>query len=107
MPRRLSRLLSELISIELTYGMVWTPDVETEDARDLIRARLDAVAALKSTSTREYVFWAKSADLGGGHAKEALDFCVQTVEENHERVRALYVACCDGKWGGREGCYPL
>ena len=100
-------MLSELISIELTYGMVLTPDVETEDARDLIRARLDAVAALKSTSTREYVFWAKSADLGGGHAKEVLDFCVQTAEENHERVRALYVACCDGKWGGREGCYPL
>lgn len=65
------RQRSELISIELTYGMVWTPDVETEEARDLIRARLDAVAALKSTSTREYVFWAKSADLGGGHAKEA------------------------------------
>lgn len=35
---------------------------------------------LKSASTREYVFWAKSADLGGGHAKEVLDFCVQTVE---------------------------
>ena len=31
-------------------------------------------------TTREYVFWAKSADLGGGHAKEVLDFCVQTVE---------------------------
>lgn len=62
---------------------------------------------LKSTWTRGYVSWEKSADLGGGHAKEALDFCVQTVEENRERVRALYVACCGGKWGGREGCYPL
>ena len=89
LPRRLSRLLSELISIEPTYSMVWTPDAETEDARDLIRARLDAVAALKSSWTREYVSWAKSADLGGGHAKEVLCFCIQTVEENHERVRAL------------------
>lgn len=47
------------------------------------------MAALKSTSTREYIFWAKSADLGGGHAKETLCFCIQTVEENHERARAL------------------
>ena len=80
-------------SILLRHGYVWN----RKTARD----------NLKSTSTREYVFWAKSADLGGGHAKEVLDFCVQTAEENHERVRALYVACCDGKWGGREGCYPL
>ena len=40
------------MSIELTYGMVWTPDVETEDARDLIRARLDAVAALESSKNK-------------------------------------------------------
>lgn len=114
--RDASRLLSELISIEPTYSVVWTPDIETEDARDLIRTRFDAMAALKSaknqassillrhgyvwnektargnlksTWTREYVSWAKSADLGGGHAKEALDFCIQTVEENHEWVRVL------------------
>ena len=36
-----------------------------------------------------YISWAKSADLGGGHAKEALDFCIQTVEESRERARAL------------------
>lgn len=36
-----------------------------------------------------YVSWAKSADLGGGHAKEGLDFCIQTVEESRERTREL------------------
>lgn len=80
-------------SILLRHGYVWSWKTARGD--------------LKSTWTRGYVSWEKSADLGGGHAKEALDFCVQTVEENRERVRALYVACCGGKWGGREGCYPL
>lgn len=95
---------------------MWTPDVETEEARDLIRARFDAKAALKSsknqvsgillrhghvwnektahgnlkkTWTREYASWVKSIDMGRGHARDALDFYVQAAEENHERVRAL------------------
>lgn len=81
-------------SILLRHGYVWN----RKTARGAISSR---------HGPGGYVSWEKSADLGGGHAKEALDFCVQIVEENRERVRALYVACCGGKWGGCEGCYPL
>lgn len=111
-----SRLLSELLSIDPTYSVVWTPDEEAESARDLVRARFDAMAALKrsknqassillrhghvwnektargnlkATWTRECIAWARSIDLGQRHAKDALDFCVRTGEEDHERVREL------------------
>ena len=62
-------------SIPLRYGCVWNWKTARDD--------------LESTWTRGYVSWANSAELGGGHAKEALDFCMQAVEENRERVRAL------------------
>lgn len=42
-----SRLLSELLSIDPTYSVVWTPDEETESARDLVRARFDAMSLIK------------------------------------------------------------
>jgi transposase len=41
------RLLSELLMFTPTYSVVWTPDVETEAARDLARCRIDAVVATK------------------------------------------------------------
>lgn len=114
--RDASRLLSELISIDPTYSVVWTPDLETEAMRDLTRARLDAMAAakaaknqvsgillrhgivwnrktstgkLKMTWTREYISWVKEIELEERPSQDALDFYVQTVEENLERVKTL------------------
>lgn len=36
---------------------------------------------MKKTWTREYASWVKSIDMGRGHARDALDFYVQAVEE--------------------------
>lgn len=114
--RDASRLLTELLSLEPSFSIVWMPDPETEAMRDLVRTRLDAMAAakasknqvsgillrhgivwnrktqkgnLKATWTREYVSWVKAIDLGDEPAQAALEFCIQTVEENLERVRIL------------------
>ena len=114
--RDASRLLAEMLSLEPTYSVVWTPDPETESMRDLARTRLDAMAAakaaknqvsgillrhgvvwnqktstgnIKATWTRGYVSWVKGIDLGEAASQAALGFCIQTVEENLERVRAL------------------
>lgn len=45
--RDANRLLAELISPKKDYSVVWIPDAECEAMRDLVRARLDAVWAVK------------------------------------------------------------
>lgn len=80
-------------NILLRYGYVWN----RKTARG--RSQVDMDQGIR--------FLGEIGRFGRRACEGGLDFCVQTVEENRERVRALYVACCDGKWGGREGCYPL
>ncbi|WP_165044965.1 IS110 family transposase [Adlercreutzia sp. ZJ138] len=114
--RDATRLLSELVSMEKTYTAVWTPDPETEAMRDLCRARVAAVDAvkvaklqtsaillrhgyvwnektpdgtLKNSWTKNFVAWIKSADLGDACANEALAFSLRAVEEGAERVKDL------------------
>lgn len=43
--------------------------------------REDCPWNLKKTWTREYASWVKSIDMGRDHARDALDFYVQAVEE--------------------------
>jgi transposase len=110
------RLLSELLSPMPTYTTVWMPDTECEAARDLARARADAVLAAKrskqqtaalllrhgfvwneKTATgnrkktwgREYRAWVDRIDLGEVCANEALGCCRRTVEECDRRVAEL------------------
>lgn len=45
--RDANRLLAELISPKKDYSVVWIPDAHCEAMRDLARARLDAVVAVK------------------------------------------------------------
>ena len=114
--RDASRILSELMNPESGISMVWVPDPECEAARDLVRCRLDAVAAmkaskqhvasmllrhgwvwnertatgnLKATWTRGYVKWAKSADLGEPASNEALRRYILMAEEDIGRVNDM------------------
>jgi transposase len=110
------RLLAELLLPEPTYTTVWTPDMECEAARDLARARADAVIAAKrvkqqtsalllrhgyvwnektlsgkrkTTWGREHWAWMEKADLGQMSANEALLCYLQTVRECDRRVGEL------------------
>lgn len=114
--RDAARVLSELLNPESRISLVWVPDAECEAMRDLLRCRLDAVAAMKSskqhvasalmrhgrvwnerTATgnlkrtwgRDYVRWAKSADLGEPAANEALRRYILIAEEDIGRVAEL------------------
>ena len=114
--RDAARLLSELMNPESSVSVVWVPDTECEAARDLVRCRLDAVSAmkrskqrvsslllrhgwvwnektatgnLKATWTRDYVKWAKSANLGEEASNEALRRYILTAEEDVERVNEM------------------
>ena len=114
--RDAARILSELLNPESGISFVWVPDTECEAARDLVRCRLDAVAAMKrskqhvsstllrhgyawnektptgnlrATWSRDYVRWAKSADLGEPAANEALRRYIIIAEEDIERVNEL------------------
>ena len=114
--RDAARILSELMNPESKISTVWLPDPECEAARDLVRCRLDAVAAmktskqhvssmllrhgwvwnektaagnLKATWTRGYVKWAKSADLGEPASNEALRRYILAAEESVERVNSM------------------
>jgi transposase len=110
------RLLAELISPEPTYTTVWLPDTECEAARDLARARADAVLAAKrakqqtaalllrhgyvwnektksgnrkKTWGREYWAWVESIDLGQAYANEALNHYKRAVKEDERQVAEL------------------
>lgn len=114
--RDAARILAELLNPESSISMVWVPDPECEAARDLVRCRLDATAAmkrskqhvssalmrhgwvwnektptgnLKATWSRDYVKWAKSADLGEAASNEALRRYILIAEEDIERVGDL------------------
>ena len=114
--RDASRLLSELVSPDPTYSVVWTPDLECEAMRDLARAKLDAMAAAKAaknhvssmllrhgivwnekapsgnlrvTWSRDYISWVKAIKLSEQASQATLEFYVQVVIENLERVRML------------------
>jgi transposase len=110
------RLLAELLLPEPTYTTVWMPDPECEAARDLARARADAVLAAKrskqqtsalllrhgyvwnektvtgnrkKTWGQEYWAWVDAIDLGQVAANEALGFYKRTVKECDRQVREL------------------
>ena len=115
--RDAGRLLAEILSPKKDkYSVVWLPDEECEAVRDLVRARDDAVMALKRskqqatalltrhgytwnerTSTgnlkamwgKAFMAWAKKIDLGQESANSALAFCLECVERNTERVEEI------------------
>jgi transposase len=110
------RLLSELTMPDPTYTAVWLPDAECEAARDLARARVDCVDAVRRfkqqanalllrhghvwnekapTGSRKATWgtghwaWLGHRDLGQPDANEALGFYLGSVRENSERSRRL------------------
>jgi transposase len=110
------RLLAELLLPEPTHTTVWVPDTECEAARDLARARADAVLAAKrskqqtsalllrhgyvwndktvsgnrkKTWGREYWAWIDRIDLGEPCANEALECYMRTVKECDRQVAEL------------------
>ena len=114
--RDAARMLAELMNPESEISRVWVPDPECEAARDLVRCRIDATLAMKSskqrvssmllrhgwtwnektaagnlkpTWTHGYVKWARSADLGEPAANEALRRYILIAEEDIGRVEEL------------------
>lgn len=110
------RLLAELLLPEPTYKTVWLPDSECEAARDLARARADAVLAAKrskqqmaalllrhgyvwnektksgnrkKTWGKEYWSWIDGIDLGQVFANVALGCYKRTVRECDRQVAEL------------------
>lgn len=112
-----SRLLSEMLSPKKgKFSVVWVPDEECEAVRDLVRARDDAVEALKRSKqqttaaltrhgltwnertptgnlksmwTKAFMAWAKKADLGQESANRTLALYIEWVERNAERVEEV------------------
>lgn len=112
-----SRLLSEMLSPKKgKFSVVWVPDEECEAVRDLVRARDDAVEALKRSKqqttavltrhdrtwnertptgnlksmwTKAFMAWAKKADLDQESANRALALYIEWVERNAERVEEV------------------
>jgi transposase len=110
------RLLSELLLPEPTHTVVWMPDPECESARDLARARADAVDATrrakqqisalllrhghvwnekapsgnrKKTWGREHWAWVEGIDLKEPAAAETLRCYIRAIKECSERVAEL------------------
>ena len=112
-----NRLLAELISPKKDYSVVWVPDAECEALRDLARARIDAVIAvkrvkqqasalllrhgyvwnektasgksLKKTWGADYLKWISAIEFDDPADNEVLDFYKQCVEEDVERVSRI------------------
>lgn len=112
-----NRLLAELISPKKDYSVVWVPDAECEALRDLARARIDAVVAvkrvkqqasalllrhghawnektasgksLKKTWGADYLKWISAIKFDDPADSEVLDFYKQCVKENVERVERI------------------
>lgn len=112
-----NRLLAELISPKKDYSVVWVPDAECEALRDLARARIDAVIAvkrvkqqasalllrhgyvwnektasgksLKKTWGADYLKWISAIEFDDPADNEVLDFYRQCVEEDVERVSRI------------------
>lgn len=112
-----NRLLAELISPKKEYTTVWVPDAECEAMRDLARARVDAILAvkrvkqqasalllrhgwvwnektatgrsLKKTWGEDYKKWLSKIEFDDPVDNEVLGFYKQCVEDNVERVNRL------------------
>jgi transposase len=110
------RLLAELLLPSPSCTAVWVPDSECEAARDLARARADAMSAgkrskqqltalllrhgyvwdektptgkRKTTWSSAHLNWIKGIDLGEEAANEALRFYLMAVRQDGERIAGL------------------
>jgi transposase len=125
------RILFELLLPTPAYTTVWVPDTFCEAARDLARAREDAVDAAKRSKQQlsalllrhgyvwnektpsgnrkktwgaEFWAWVGRITLGEDAADEALRFYMRVAKENDERVGELDIQCA--KYAGSDYFKP-
>lgn len=118
--RDAKRLLNEMCMPTPSYSVVWTPDKECEALRDLVRARLDIVAAnkrskqqtlafllrhgyvwnektangnVKSAWTVEFWKWLDKISLGDTSSDYALRSYKRAITENTSQLKDIEKVC--------------